>query len=383
LEQNDIILLSKRSLKILIINWQDITNPFGGGAEVHLHEIFKRVVGLGHEVTLLCCKYKNAMDKEVIDGIRIFRKGNRSLFNFYVPLEYKKLVKIEKFDIVLDDLNKIPFYSPLFVKGPIVGLVHHFFGKSIFLQTNFLAASYVYFAEKMVPLIYRNLNFAAVSQSTRNEMKEMGLKGQISLLPNAVDVDAYKSDLSLKSETPLIGYLGRLKKYKSVNHILDAFCQVLKDVPNAMLLIVGDGDFRAALEQHAVKLNIQDNVHFSGFVSFEEKVKLLNQMWVAVNPSPKEGWGLTVIEANACGVPVIAADSPGLRDSVVDKETGHLYQYGNIKDLAKKITRIIQDKDRREKLSENSIQWAQKFDWDSSAKQAVQIIEKTIVHSEK
>ena len=375
--------MSKRSYKILIINWQDITNPYGGGAEVHLHEIFKRVVGLGHEVTLLCCKYKNALDEEIVDGIRIIRKGNRSLFNFYVPWEYKKLVKKEKYDIVLDDLNKIPFYTPLFVKGPIIGLVHHFFGKSIFLQTNFISASYVYLSEKLVPKIYRNINFAAVSNSTKNEMREIGLQGSIDLLPNAVDIKAYKVDVNLKNETPLIGYLGRLKKYKSVDHVLEAFSIVHRQIPDVRLLIVGDGDCLPMLERRATELKIQDRVSFTGFVSHEEKVKLLNKMWLAVNPSPKEGWGLTVIEANACGTPVVAANSPGLCDSVVDNETGLLYTFANITEMAKKIIFLIQNKNYSDKLAENSLKWAQQFSWDSSAKQAVQIIEKTIAHSEK
>ncbi|RPH90913.1 MAG: glycosyltransferase family 1 protein, partial [Calditrichaeota bacterium] len=96
------------SYKILVINWQDIRNPLGGGAEVHLHEIFKRLAAAGHRITLLCSRFKSAAEEEVIDGIRILRRGNRDLFNFYVPIEYRKLVKNGPFDIVIDDINKIP-----------------------------------------------------------------------------------------------------------------------------------------------------------------------------------------------------------------------------------------------------------------------------------
>ena len=372
-----------RSLKILIINWQDITNPFGGGAEVHLHEIFKRVVALGHEVTLLCCKFKGATSEETIDGIRIIRRGNRSLFNYFVPGAYKDLVKKRPFDVVIDDINKIPFYTPFFVKAPLIGLVHHFFGKSIFLQTSILPALYVYFSERLVPRIYKNIPFAAVSDSTIQEMKDVGIKGNISLLPNAVDLDKYQVLESAKSETPLIGYFGRLKKYKSVDHVLAAFKLVLGKMPDAKLVIVGDGDYRTVLEQIAGEEKIADKVEFTGFVTHEQKIELLNKMWLAVNPSPKEGWGLTVIEANACGTPVIAADSPGLRDSVKDGETGLLYPYGDTNKAAEQILELLKNNDKRNQFSLNAIKWAGTFNWDQSAQKAIQIIENCLVESEK
>ena len=103
--------------------------------------------------------------------------------------EKKKLLKKESYDIVIDDINKIPFYTPLFVKQPLLGLVHHFFGKSIFLQTSLLPASYVYFSEKIVPRIYRKVPFAAVSESTKQELRDVGISSQIDLLPNAVDLE--------------------------------------------------------------------------------------------------------------------------------------------------------------------------------------------------
>ena len=118
---------------ILVINWQDIKNPLGGGAEVHLHEIFKRIAAMGHQVTLLCCKYPGLPDEDILDGINIFRRGNRNFFNYAVPFQYWKLKKKYQFDIVIDDINKIPFYTPHFVKEPVIGIIHHLFGSSIFI----------------------------------------------------------------------------------------------------------------------------------------------------------------------------------------------------------------------------------------------------------
>ena len=136
-------------LRILVINWQDIRNPLSGGAEVHFHEIFRRVAAMGHAVTLLCSAFAGAAAEEEIDGIRILRCGSRQLFNFAVPAAYRRLRKAQAFDVVIDDLNKIPFYTPCFVQEPLLTIVHHLFGRSIYLETSWLPASYVYWSERL------------------------------------------------------------------------------------------------------------------------------------------------------------------------------------------------------------------------------------------
>lgn len=370
--------MPKRNYNILVINWQDITHPLGGGAEVHFHEIFKRLAAAGHKVTLLCCHYENAPHEEVIDGIRIVRRGKRDFFNFSVPRAYRQLAAAEKFDLVFDDLNKIPFYTPFFVKEPIIALAHHFFGKSIFLEVSFQYASYVYLSEYLVRFVYRNTPFAVVSESTRREVHGWGIKSEIELLPNAVDQNRYTIMPDVKAKQPTIGYLGRIKKYKSVDHIIKAMPLIMQQIPDVVLNIIGDGDALPELKQLAESLELGDHIRFTGHVSHEEKVRLINESWIVVNTSSKEGWGLTVIEANACNVPVVAADSPGLRDSVVNGKTGLLYEYGNIAQLAESVVGLVQNNKKRNELAAAAVSWAEQWNWDSSAKKAIQIIEKYV-----
>jgi len=365
---------TNRSLNILAINWQDITNPLGGGAEVHFHEIFKRVAAAGHQVTLLCCSYAGAPSFEMIDGIRVVRSGSRNLFNYYVPRLYRSLCAQNRFDIVIDDINKIPFFTPLFVREPPLAIAHHLFGKSIYLEAPFFPASYVWASEKLVPLIYRNTRFAVVSESTRQELQRLGIRSQVDLLPNAVDLAKYQELPRQRSETPLIGYLGRLKKYKSIDHLLRAMPGILRTMPSVRLLIIGDGDYASTLGQLAKTLGIDKNIEFAGHVPHEEKVRLLNKLWLAVNPSPKEGWGLTVIEANACGIPVVAADSPGLRDSVVHQRTGLLYSYGDVAELTQSVIELLGNSEKRTYLSTQARKWAENFSWDASAQKAIELI---------
>ncbi len=357
-------------MRILIFNWQDIRHPLGGGAEVHMHEIFSRVAARGHEVTLFCSHFPGAPREETIDGIRIVREGGRYLFNFRVAYRYWSRFRKERFDVVIDDMNKVPFFTPLFVRRPLVILVHHLFEKSIFQEVSIPLALYVYLLEKLAVKVIRRraVPMFVVSESTKSEVIAHGISADaLRIVPNCVDHTRYRPSAAPRSESPLVGYFGRLKKYKSVEHLLEAFRIVHSDVPAARVVVIGDGDYRPALERRARELSLGDAVRFTGYVDEETKVRLLCEAWFLVNTSAKEGWGLTVIEANACGTPVIASDVPGLRDAVRDNETGMLYPYGNISILADKMKLLLGNAAERERLGREAHQWSRTFDWQAVA----------------
>jgi len=366
-------------MRILIFNWQDLRNPLAGGAEVHLHEVFSRIARRGHEVVLYCSSYPGAAPAEVMDGIHVILEGVRSLFNYRVPAAYFSRFRKERFDLIVDDLNKIPFYTPWYVKEPLLGITHHLFGRSIFLEVPFPVALYVYLHERAAIRAYRGLPFIVGSPSTYYELLDQGFpKGSIHVVNYCVDHDVHRPGDGTKSDVPLVGYVGRLKKYKSVEHLLEAFAEVREVIPDSRLQIVGDGDNRKNLEEYAARLGLDGAVEFTGFVPEERKVALLQKMHVVVNTSSKEGWGLTVVEANACGVPVIASDVPGLRDSVVEGKTGILYPYGNTHDLAEKIVALLKNESRRQELAAEAVRYARTFDWEVAADRTIQIIETVI-----
>lgn len=373
----------KGSMKILVINWQDWTNPLSGGAEIHLYETFRRVAAAGHEVTLFCSLYEGAAERERIEGIEIIRHGSRNSFNFGVRSYYKRHLK-GKFDIVVDDLNKIPFFTPLFVKEPLVAISHHFFGSSIFRETWFLPGLYVVFGEKLVDFVYKRTPFLVVSESTLDEFVRRGFdRENFTLAYNAIDHENLHPTGVPKASVPTVGYFGRLKRYKSVDHVVRAFAEIKQDIPDARLVIIGRGDFRPALESLADELGIADDVEFTGFVSEEEKKRLLQELWVVVNPSMKEGWGIVNVEANACGTPAIAADAPGLRDSVRHRQTGELYPYGEIDALAESMRRILKDDELRSRYREASIEFARSFTWEETAERTIALLEETVARADE
>jgi len=371
-------------MKILVFNWQCIKNPLGGGAEVHLQEVFQRIAAKGHEVVLYASMFPGAKKEETINGIKVFRQGYRFLFNFYVPFAYFFKFKKQKFDIVIDDVNKIPFYTPLYVKEPLQGITHHLFGKSIFLEVPLPIALYVYLMERLVKPIYKKIHWIVGSPSTEKELIEWGFpKEQVTVINYCVDHNVFRQTGVEKLPLPAIGYLGRLKKYKSIEHLLQAAKIVVQKIPDLKVYIVGDGDNKENLERLSKDLGLENNVIFTGFVSEEEKIEYLQKMHFIVNTSSKEGWGLTVVEANACGRTVVAANVQGLRDSVINGKTGLLYEYGNIEELAEKILYLFNNPSVVNELEQNAIKWAKSFNWDEAAEKTLKILENCISNHKK
>jgi glycosyltransferase involved in cell wall biosynthesis len=360
-------------VNILVVNWQDRRNPLSGGAEVHFHEIFSRIARRGHRVTLCCSSFPGALPRETIDGIEIIRSGWREIFNYTFPLTYLTRLRGGAFDVVVEDLNKLPFFSPLYIRRPLAGIAHHLFGKSVFREAWILPAAYVYMMERAALSLYRKrIPFMVVSRSTEREFLERGFSaGRLEVIHNCVDHGLYTPGAGNKSGTPLAVYFGRLKRYKSVDTFLRALPDVIARFPSLKAVVAGEGDDAGRLRALTGELGLGRAVEFTGYLTETQKVELLRSAWFTVTTSLKEGWGLTVIEANACGTPSIAADVPGLRDAVREGETGLLYPHGDSRALSACMARLLEDAALRKSLSEGAVRWASTFNWDDAAEKTI------------
>ncbi|UCF78333.1 MAG: glycosyltransferase family 4 protein [Candidatus Eiseniibacteriota bacterium] len=364
-------------LNVLAFNWRDIEHTEAGGAEVHLHEILRWLARRGHSVTLLSSMFEGCRAETEIDGIRVLRRGKWYNANFALPLAYLRELRSQHFDVVLEDINKIPFFTPCFVKCPVLAVVPHLFGTTVFREASFPFAMYVYSYELLIPFVYRNVRFLVISESTKADLVKRGIRAErVDVVECGLDHTLYK-EVDVPRESKLVIYLGRLRKYKCVHLLLHAMTRVRKRVPEARLVVVGDGPYRASLERLSRSLGLDGVVEFKGHVDAREKVRLLCRASVTANPSPKEGWGLTVVEANACGVPVVASRSPGLVDSVRDGETGFLVEHGDVEQLAAKIVDILVDEALRQRLSRGALQWAEKFNWKDCARRSAEVVQHT------
>lgn len=364
---------------ILIFNWRDTKHQFAGGAEVYIHELAKRWVEHGYHVILFCGRTPKTPYTDTIDGVHIVRRGGFYLVYFWAFVYYVlRFAKIT--DVVIDCENGVPFFTPFYAKKPIFLLIHHVH-QEVFRKTlPTLQAAIAHFAEAVVmPLAYANYPFITISPSSREEIIRAGLtKKEPVILYPGVDLIRYKP--GKKAVKPMVLYVGRLKHYKSVDVLLYAAQEVIKAIKTTPVrfVIAGDGEEKAKLMRLAKKLNIEKHVEFLGKVSEEEKIRLYQQAWVCVNPSFMEGWGITTIEANACGTPVIASHVGGLKDSVKDGVTGMLTPYGDAHTLAQRIFILIKDKKQRSAFSAQALAWAREFDWTITAHHSVALLENAI-----
>ena len=367
-------------MKILVANWQDRLNPRSGGAEIHLHEVFGRLAARGHNVTLLVSSWPGAPQREVVDGLDVHRVGGRYTFNLYAPNYYARHLRNLGADVFVEDLNKVPLFAPFWVKEPIALLVHHLFGTIAFQEASLPLATATWLLEKPLPAVYRKLPTMAVSDSTADDLAERGFQRErIEVIPNGVDLGFYRPDPAVQRDPqPTVLYLGRLKRYKRVDLIISAFAQVKKHVPQARLIIAGKGDARPRLEAQIQQLSLQDSVQLTGFVTDQEKRDLFRRSWIHLLTSPKEGWGITNIEAAACGTPTIASRSPGLKDSVEDGRTGFLVPHGDVNALAARIQEVLGNATLREQLSQQAVMFAQRFTWERAALETERFLESVI-----
>lgn len=361
-------------MRILVVNWQDRENPHAGGAELHLHEVFGRIAARGHDVQLLCSGFPGAPAETVLDGIRVHRVGSRFTFPLFARGAYERLTASHDFDIVVEDLNKIPLFMTRWHPGHLVVITHHLFGATAFREESLPVAAATWLAERPLALAYRGVPFEAVSQSTRDDLVQRGIPADaITVIYNGVDVQSLTPDPNARSTVPLFSYLGRLKRYKRVDTVIRAFA--LLDRHDARLEIAGKGDDRDRLERLVAKLGLDDRVRFLGYITETEKRDLLRRSWATVLASPKEGWGISNLESAACGTPVIAADSPGIRESVVDGDTGFLVPGADVAAYAAAMRGLLQSPELVETLGANARRFAETFTWDNAASQTIAHLE--------
>jgi glycosyltransferase involved in cell wall biosynthesis len=353
-------------MKILLVNWQDRDNPQGGGAEIHLHEIFGRLARKGHEVALLCGGWPGSPARAELDGIQVYRVGTRHSFPFLARQHYEKYLRPMGHDVLVEDINKVPLYTPRWGAKHTIALVPHLFGSTAFQEFPAPMAAAVWFAERPLGLMYAGVPFQAISESTADDLAVRGIpRASVEVIYPGIDSVTYTPNTAERAQVPTFAYLGRLKKYKGVHLCIEAFARVARK--DAVLEIAGAGDYRPALEALARSLDLGNRVRFLGRISEAEKLSLLRRSWALLFASPKEGWGITNLEAAACATPVVASNSPGIRESVRDGETGYLVPHGDVQAMAAAMTRLAESLSLVESLGVRARVFATGFTWERAA----------------
>jgi len=358
-------------MRVLILNLRDVKNPNAGGAEIFTHEVAKRWSIAGNEVTLLTAGFEDAKKRENIDGVEVIRLGNTFSVYWLAKKYYKKHLE-GKYGIVIDEYTYRPFITPEFVKEPIVFLVHELAREKYFYELPPpLSHICCYILEPKWLKNYVEVPTITVSNSTKQDLLEIGFK-KIYIVPEGINFKPL-DEIPEKEKEPTLLFIGLLKKANLADHAIEAFRFIKKELPTAKLWIVGRGAQFEKLKKAAKHLSVT----FFGYVNEEKKLELMSKAHVILVPAVREGWGLVVTEANACGTPAIGYNVHGLRDSIRDKETGLLTE-NNPDALAEAIITFFKDEKLRQKLTENALEWSKSFSWDRTAKEFMKVIEGVI-----
>jgi glycosyltransferase involved in cell wall biosynthesis len=356
-------------MNILAVNWQDLENPHAGGAEIHFFEIFGRLAEGGHRVRMVCSGWGGAPATAAIRGIEVHRTGGRNSFALLGRNAVRRAIAAERPDVVVEDINKLPLFLASVTDLPFCVLVPHLFGETAFQEAPWPLAATVWLGERPLPRAYRRAGFHAISESTRDDLVLRGVPASnIRVIHPGVDGERFApSPAEPRAAEPRFLYLGRLKRYKGISLAIRALAIARRSRADLRLDIAGTGDHRGALERLAAGLGQSDAVTFHGFVSEERKITLLRTAWANLFPSPKEGWGITVVEAAACGTPSLASDSPGLRDSVRHMETGYLVPHGDVDALAARMLELAGNPALVARLGAAARRFAERLTWQRAA----------------
>jgi glycosyltransferase involved in cell wall biosynthesis len=360
-------------MRVLWFNHRDPLHPEAGGAEVRIHEIGKRLVQNGWQVKLICEKWRGAERSVILDGVEIVRIGGKYSLHLSVPF---LLNASNGYDVIIDDVaHAVPWFSPIFTNKPVIGQVHHAHQEALNLELAPPLARLVGMSESAIKYFYEML--IAVSDSTKRDLiQKFGIPAErIEVVPNGVDSDFYRP--MSKSLEPTVLWVGRVKRYKRIEHVLSAFRFVEKTLPDAKLFVVGGGRYIETLKSYSERLGLS-NVIFTGRVNQKEKARLMAYSWVVVSSSLVEGWGLTITESAACATPAVVYNVPGLRDSVNDGVTGLIVEDGNPAAMFEALIKVLQDEELRSNLSKKAFDRARQFSWHRSAQDFTRILERIV-----
>jgi glycosyltransferase involved in cell wall biosynthesis len=234
-----------------------------------------------------------------------------------------------------------------------------------------------FLAEPIYLRWYRHIPVLTVSTSTRDDLRGLGFKGPITVVPEGLETVIDRS--TAKPTDPSFLYVGRLVPSKQVEHMLMALARFRYLTGAGALTLVGSGTqrYEQSLMALALRLDIQENVTFLGWVSSSDKHRLMADSHALLMTSVREGWGLVVTEANACGTPAIVYDVPGLRDSVRHEVTG-LVVPPRPYSLADAMIRVTTDPDLYASLAAGSQRWSTTFSFDETARVVGHELEKTL-----
>lgn len=374
--------MSDRPLRsVLLLCWRDTGHPQGGGSEAYLQRIGAQLAASGVEVTLRTARYPGSARREVVDGVRVSRGGGRHTVYIWAGLAMV-LARIGlgplrrvRPDVVIDTQNGVPFMARLAYGRRVAVLVHHCHREQWPVAGPVKGRIGWFVESRLSPRAHRRNQYVTVSLPSSRDLAALGVRhGQIAVVRNGLD-EAPASTLTARhAPAPRVVVLSRLVPHKQIEDALEAVAALRARFPGLTLDVVGGGWWEQRLVEHAALLGISDAVTFHGHIDDQAKHRVLQEAWVHVLPSRKEGWALAVIEAGQHSVPTIGyRSSGGLTDSIVDGVTGVLVD--DFDGLVDGLAELLSDHVLREQLGAKAHVRCGEFSWRQSAEAMRTVLE--------
>jgi glycosyltransferase involved in cell wall biosynthesis len=358
--------------RIHFVAWRDLDDPEAGGSELHAHMVASLWAAAGLDVTFRTSAVHGASETLTRDGYRVLRRAGR--YGVFPGAAWEGVrMGHRPGDALVEVWNGMPFLSPIWYRGPRIVFLHHVHAEmwGMVLPPT-LARLGDTMERRIAPRFYRRSRIVTLSESSRDEIVEMlHLRPErITVAPPGID-ERYGPG-GQRSATPLVVAVGRLVPVKRFDALLRALAPLKADHPDLEAVIVGEGYERAALEALRAELGATDWIHLPGRVDDKELVDWYRRAWVVASSSQREGWGMTLTEAAACGTPAVATNIAGHADAVVDGESGLLVD--KVEELSGALGRVLGDEMLRSRLSKGALERARWFTWDATARRALEAL---------
>jgi glycosyltransferase involved in cell wall biosynthesis len=347
-----------------LVAWRDLDDPEAGGSEMHAHHIASRWAAAGIDVTMRTSTAADHSAHAERDGYRVLRKSGR-----YAVFPRSALSGLAgrhgRPDGMVEIWNGMPFFSPLWARCPSVVFLHHVHAEMWRMVLPPRLARMGEFVERrLAPPVYRNSRVVTLSSSSRDEIVAMlgFAPARVSVVPPGVDPRFTPG--GGRTTRPLVVAVGRLVPVKRFEFLIDALATARGHVPDLHAVIVGEGYERPRLEAHRRAVGAEGWIDMPGWLEPDALVDLYRRAWVLASASQREGWGMTITEAGACGTPAVATRIAGHLDAVDDGVTGILADRAS---FAPALTSLLADPTRRSRLGRAARQRVRALTWESAA----------------
>jgi glycosyltransferase involved in cell wall biosynthesis len=359
--------------RVHVLAWRDLDDVEAGGSEVHIAEVAKLWAAAGLDITLRTSWAQGQPTEAVRDGYKVIRRAGRHLvFPRAAAAEVAR--RTGPRDVLIEIWNGMPFLSPVWCRGPRVILLHHVHAEMWNMTLGpRLGQLGALFEAKVAPPLYRSSAVATLSESSKRELvDELGFRDERVTVVHP-GIDPRYAPGGERSPEPLVMALGRIAPVKRYDMLVRAAHHARARVPGLRLHIVGEGYERPEVESVIDELDAADWVTLRGHLTEDEKIDLYRRAWIIASASAREGWGMTLTEAAACGTPAVATRIAGHADAIREGSSGLLAD-GDPRSLGGAMADVLTDEALRARLSRGALDRAAELTWSNTATQLMRVV---------